>query len=78
MLTVSQHRITEITVSTIEQVVDGSFVCVDIYSTQRERVQLFVREDTAELVAAGLRAAAEHIEAYAKDNKEIDRKENQP
>ena len=67
MLTSSIHNITQVSTKTINGD-EGPFVCVDVECTPQERVHLFVTGDTAELVAAGLRAAAEHIEAYAKDN----------
>ena len=63
MLTASIHNITRISAKTVDGA-EGPFVTVDVECTPQERVQLFVHKDIAALVAAGLRRAAEHIEAY--------------
>jgi len=73
MLTASIHNITRISAKTVDGA-EGPFVCVDVECTPQERVQLFIHEDIAELVSGGLRNAAEHIEAYAKDNVEVSSK----
>ena len=67
MLTASIHHITRISAKTVDGA-EGPFVTVDVECTPRERVQLFVHEQHAELVAAGLRNAAEHIEAYKENH----------